>query len=54
MASSPDQSNELSVLDGDDGNVSPDSQNNSRDWLYNYSILIVWSCHNVQLHMSKV
>ena len=25
MASSPDQGNELSVLDGDDGSISPDS-----------------------------
>ena len=25
MASGPDQGNELSVLDGDDGSVSPDS-----------------------------
>ena len=25
MASDPDQSNESSMLDGDDGNISPDS-----------------------------
>ena len=35
----PDQNNELSVLDGDDGSVSSYSQD-ILDWLYNYSISI--------------
>ena len=36
MASVPDQSNELSVLHGDDGNISPDSPHDtSRGSLYN-------------------
>ena len=36
MASVPDQSNELSVLEGDDGSVSPDFLYHIlKDWLYN-------------------
>ena len=36
MVHGPDQSDELSVLDGDDGSVSPDfPQNIWKDWLYN-------------------
>ena len=36
MVFAPDQSNELSTLDGDDGSISPDSpQDIWKDWLYN-------------------
>ena len=35
MMSSPDQSNEPSMLDGDDESVSPDSQDIWKDCLYN-------------------
>ena len=45
MASDPDQSNELSMLDGDDGNVSPDSPQDSFEGMtvhleyFNHSLL---------------
>ena len=47
MESGPDQSNELSMLNGDDDSVSPDSQDIWKDWLYNQSILIVQYLDNI-------
>ena len=49
MASVPDQSNELSVLDDDDGSASADFLHHIlKDWLYNLSILIFWYLDNAQ------
>ena len=48
MASGADQSDELSVLDSDNGSVS------LSNWLYNLSILIIWCLDNAQLHTFKV
>ena len=43
------KSKELSVLDCDDGNTSPDSpQDIWKDWPYNYSILIIRCLYNAQ------
>ena len=56
MVSDPDQSNEISVLDGGDESVSPDFLHIIlKDWVYNYkySILIVHYLDNAQSHTSK-
>ena len=51
MASCPDQSKNLSMLDGDDGNVSLDS---SKCLTVQLDYLIIWCLDNAQLHASKV
>ena len=55
MWSGTDRSNKLSVLDSDDGSVSPDSTQDI--WGIDYkikSISIVWCLHNTQLHTLNV
>ena len=49
MASGPDQSDKLNILDGDNGSISLDSLS---DWLYNQSISIVRFLDTAQSHTS--
>ena len=55
MVPGPDQSNELSVLDGDGGSISPDfPQDILKDWLYNKSILIIQCLDNAVAHLKSI